>query len=48
MLLASGLQLVRALGIKRLVPILAVAGLVLGIMASRGQAGDEAAAEPAE
>jgi hypothetical protein len=48
MLLASGLQLVRALGIKRLVPILAVAGLVLGIMASRDQAGDEAAAEPAE
>jgi hypothetical protein len=48
MLLASGLQLVRAIGIKRLVPILAVAGLALGIMASRGQANDEAPAEPAE
>jgi hypothetical protein len=48
MLLASGLQLVRAIGIKRLVPILAVAGLALGIMASRGQAGDEAPGEPAE
>jgi hypothetical protein len=48
MLLASGLQLVRAIGIKRLVPILAVAGLALGIMASRGQASDEAPAEPAE
>jgi hypothetical protein len=48
MLLATGLQLVRAIGIKRLVPILAVAGLALGIMASRGQASDEAPAEPAE
>jgi hypothetical protein len=48
MLLATGLQLMRAIGIKRLVPILAVAGLALGIMASRGQANDEAPAEPAE
>ena len=48
MLLASGLQLVRAIGIKRLVPILAVAGLALGVMASRGQANDEVPAEPAE
>jgi hypothetical protein len=48
MLLAGGLQLVRAIGIKRLVPILPVAGLALGIMASRGQAGDEAPGEPAE
>jgi hypothetical protein len=48
MLLASGLQLVRAIGIKRLVPILAVAGLALGVMASRGAASEEAPAEPAE
>src|SRR5258708_3234285 len=49
MLLAGGLQLVRAIGIKRLIPILAVGGLALGIMASRGQANDdEAPAEAAE
>jgi hypothetical protein len=36
MLVATGIQLVRAIGIKRLVPILAIGGLALGIMASRG------------
>ena len=36
MLVATEIQLVRAIGIKRLVPILAIGGLALGIMASRG------------
>jgi hypothetical protein len=45
MLLATGLQIVRAIGIKRLVPILAVGGLALGLMASRSAAGSS---EPAE
>lgn len=37
-LLAAGLQIVRAVGVKRLIPIIAVAGLALGLMASRGAA----------
>jgi hypothetical protein len=37
-LLASGMQLVRLVGVKRLLPILAVGGLALGLMASRSQA----------
>lgn len=37
-LLASGIQIVRLVGIKRLVPILAIGGLALGLMASRSQA----------
>jgi hypothetical protein len=36
MLVATGIQLVRAIGIKRLVPILAIGGVALGILASRG------------
>jgi hypothetical protein len=48
MLLATGLQIVRAIGIKRLLPILAIGGVALGIMASRAGASDEASAEPAE
>jgi hypothetical protein len=44
-LVATGLQIVRAIGVKRLVPILAVGGLALGILASRGQADDQAPAE---
>ena len=36
MMLATGIQLVRAIGIKRLVPILAIGGVALGIVASRG------------
>ncbi len=46
MLLAAGLQVVRAIGIKRLIPVLAVGGLALGLMASR--ASDDASTEPAE
>jgi hypothetical protein len=47
MLVAAGLQVIRAIGIKRLVPILAVGGLALGLLASRGHstAADEAPAE---
>jgi ABC-type transport system involved in multi-copper enzyme maturation permease subunit len=48
MLIAKGLQIVRAIGVKRLLPILAIGGVALGIMASRAGAPDEAAAEPAE
>ena len=38
MLLAAGLQVVRAIGIKKLIPILAIGGLALGFMASRNAA----------
>jgi hypothetical protein len=48
MLLATGLQIVRAIGVKRLLPILAIGGVALGIMASRAGVPDEASAEPAE
>jgi len=41
MLVATGIQLIRAIGIKRLVPILAIGGLALGILASRGNATDD-------
>ena len=44
-LLATGIQIVRLVGVKRLVPILAIGGLALGLMASRGQAPDQAPAE---
>jgi hypothetical protein len=45
MLLTTGLQIVRAVGVKRLIPILAVGGLALGLLAGRSQARDEAPAE---
>jgi hypothetical protein len=48
MLLATGLKIVRAIGVKRLLPILAIGGVALGIMASRAGTPDEASAEPAE
>ncbi|MET4800934.1 hypothetical protein [Bradyrhizobium sp. LB11.1] len=48
MLLATGLQIVRAIGVKRLLPILAIGGVALGIMASRAGGADETSAEPAE
>jgi hypothetical protein len=44
-LLATGIQIVRLVGVKRLVPILAIGGLALGLMASRGQAADQTPAE---
>ena len=48
MVVAAGLQIVRAIGVKRLIPILAVGGLALGFLASRGASaptGDQAPAE---
>jgi hypothetical protein len=46
MLVAAGIQVIRAIGIKRLIPILAVGGLALGLLASRNShAGDETPAE---
>jgi hypothetical protein len=45
MLVAAGIQVIRAIGTKRLIPILAVGGLALGFLASRGAARDEAPAE---
>jgi hypothetical protein len=45
MLVATGIQLVRAIGIKKLIPILAVGGLALGLLASRNPQTDEAPAE---
>ena len=44
-MVAIGLQIVRAVGIKRLVPILAIGGVALGLLAARGHAEAE---EPAE
>jgi hypothetical protein len=38
MLVATGIQLIRAIGVKRLIPILAVGGLTLGFLATRGAA----------
>jgi len=45
-LIATGLQIVRAIGVKRLIPILAIGGIALGLMASRGAA--STSEEPAE
>ena len=45
MLVAAGIQVIRAIGIKKLIPILAVGGLALGFMASRNSGGAD---EPAE
>jgi hypothetical protein len=47
MLVAAGLQVIRAIGFKKLIPILAVGGLALGFLASRATAGDNSEA-PAE
>jgi hypothetical protein len=41
MLIATGLQLVRAIGLKKLIPLLALGGLALGMLASRNTPGDE-------
>ncbi len=45
MLVAAGIQVIRAIGIKKLIPILAVGGLALGFLASRNNSVDEAPAE---
>ncbi len=47
MLMAVGLQVIRAVGVKRLIPILAIGGLALGFLVSRNASAsnDEAPAE---
>ena len=45
MVVAAGLQLIRTIGIKKLIPLLAVGGLALGLMANRSHATDQAPAE---
>jgi uncharacterized membrane protein YhfC len=45
MLVTAGVQLIRAIGVKRLLPILAVGGLALGLLASRSASTDETPAE---
>jgi hypothetical protein len=45
MVVAAGLQVIRAIGIKKLIPILAVGGLALGLLASRNLSSDQAPAE---
>jgi hypothetical protein len=48
--LAVGLQLVRMIGVKRLIPLLAIGGVALGVMASQRHRADASPAEasPAE
>ena len=45
MVVAAGIQAARAIGVKRLVPLLAVGGLALGLLASRSSSQHEAPAE---
>jgi hypothetical protein len=45
MVVAAGLQLVRTIGIKKLIPLLALGGLALGLMANRSHAADQTPAE---
>ena len=45
MLVAAGIQVIRAIGIKKLIPILAVGGLALGLLASRNGVEDQTPAE---
>jgi len=45
MVVAAGIQAAHAIGIKRLVPLLAVGGLALGLLASRSSSQHEAPAE---
>jgi uncharacterized membrane protein (DUF485 family) len=42
MLLAAGLQVVRAVGLKKLIPLLAIGGVALGFLMSRSTATAEA------
>jgi hypothetical protein len=44
MLVAAGIQVVRAIGVRKLVPILALSGLALGLLANRAHS-DQAPAE---
>jgi len=42
-LIVTGIQVVQAIGVKRLVPLVAIGGLALGLLATRGQTGNRAA-----
>jgi hypothetical protein len=42
---AAGLQLIRSVGVKKLIPILAVGGLALGLLAGRNASSDQSPAE---
>lgn len=44
-LVAVGVQVIRAIGVRKLIPILAVGGLALGLLASRNTSMDETPAE---
>jgi len=49
MVVAAGIQVIRAIGVKQLIPILAVGGLALGFLASRNAtASSHEAQAPAE
>ena len=48
MLVAAGIQVIRAIGVKKLIPILAVGGLALGFLASRANTSGSASEAPAE
>lgn len=45
MVLAAGLQIVRSIGLKRIIPVVAIAGIALGVLAGRRAAADK---DPAE
>ncbi|WP_024517591.1 hypothetical protein [Bradyrhizobium sp. Tv2a-2] len=45
LVLTTGLQIVRAVGLKRLIPLIAIGGVALGFLATRSAAQDEAPAE---
>jgi hypothetical protein len=45
MVVTAGLQLLRTVGIKKLLPLLAVGGLALGLMVNRSHASDQTPAE---
>ncbi len=40
MIMAMGLQVVRAVGVKRLIPLLAIGGVALGVLAQRQRTGE--------
>jgi hypothetical protein len=49
MMVATGIQIARTLGLKKVIPLLALAGVALGYMANRGGASaDDAENEPGE
>jgi predicted RND superfamily exporter protein len=44
-LVVTGVQLARAMGVKRLLPLLAIGGLALGLLATRGAAREDEAVD---